>query len=82
LVLDPKTGYYPEKVNSMQIELTEGQFQTLLLMAGYATGTAFKEGDRPLAYRFIQLCNEINKDNPNYEPYETPAIFGGGHAGR
>jgi hypothetical protein len=72
----------PGKWEFMQIELTEEQFQTLLLMAGCATGAAFKEGDRQLAYRFVELCNAINHDNPNYEPYEIPAIFGGGHAGR
>jgi hypothetical protein len=72
----------PGKWEFMQIELTEEQFQTLLLMAGCATGAAFKEGDRQLAYRFVELCNAINKDNPQFIPYDIPAEYGGTDAGR
>lgn len=61
----------------MQIELTEEQFQTLLFVTGYATGAAFRDGLPRLAYRYVQLINEINKDNPKFIPYAIPAEYGG-----
>jgi hypothetical protein len=56
----------------MTIELTHDEFDTLLLMCGYAAGAAFDKGDRRLCNGFITLANAINRDNPRWIPYQIP----------
>ena len=43
------------------------------LMLGYATGYASKEGDPMLFRMFLRLTNAVNRDNPDFTPYEVPA---------
>lgn len=50
--------------------IEDDSFMTMLLLLGYATGSAIQQGQMGLANSFIGLTNEINKDNPNYTPYE------------
>lgn len=57
---------------TLKFTLSRDDFETLLLMAGYAVGAAVKDRERRLAVRFLRLTNTINKDNPNYIPYEVP----------
>jgi hypothetical protein len=59
----------------MTIELTQDEFDSLLVMVGYAAGAAFKEGNRNMAYRFICIANKINANNPRWFPYEIPEEF-------
>jgi hypothetical protein len=56
------------------ISLTRAEYSRLLLMMGFATGSAFKE-DRYLAYRFMDLANRISRDNPDWKPYDIPEEF-------
>ena len=55
--------------------LDDDQYDSLLLMLGYATCAAMKEGNRRLAYSFVKLANAINRDNPRWRPYEIPDEF-------
>ena len=59
----------------MQIDLTQEEFDTLLLILRMATAAALRQGDRKLAYHFRALSNKINKDNPVYVPYSIPEEF-------
>jgi hypothetical protein len=52
----------------MTIELSQDDFELLLVMLGYGTGAAMQH-DQKLAYKFLALANRINKDNPNWTPY-------------
>jgi hypothetical protein len=58
------------------IELTEDQFQILLLAVGMAVGAASgQSGHDPLLFAdFIGLANSINSGNPNWIPYEVPEV--------
>jgi hypothetical protein len=44
----------------------------LSVALGYATGAAFKDNNPKLARAFIALTNSVQKNNPNYVPYEVP----------
>jgi hypothetical protein len=57
-----------------KFELNDEDHDLLLLMMGYATGAAAKMRQDGLANRFLGLANTIEKDNPNYRPYEIPAF--------
>jgi hypothetical protein len=56
----------------MTIELTNEEFDTLLLMCGYAAGAAFGHENKPLAYSFIAIANAVNRGNPRWRAYEMP----------
>jgi len=60
--------------DKMTFTLTRDEFEVLLLMMGYATGAAFKENPR-LAHSFLELANRVNKDSPNWKPYQIPDEF-------
>lgn len=53
-------------------ELTDQEFETLLLALGTATGAALRHSDNGMAYSFLRLANAINKDNPKWTPYVIP----------
>lgn len=55
-----------------KINLTDDEFDQLLVVCGYAAGAAMNDRDDRLAYSFIQLANRINEGNPKYTPYELP----------
>ena len=59
------------------ITLTREQFDILLLMAGYASGAAMQAKDARMAWSFVHLTNVLNKDNPDFTPYEIPPEFRG-----
>lgn len=54
----------------MKIELSRDDFALLLLALGCATGVKAAQGDLEMAQRLIQLTNEVNKNNPNWSPYQ------------
>jgi hypothetical protein len=56
----------------MIIELSEDETDILTLALGFATGAAFKDGNRRMAYAFLALANTVHKNNPHYVPYEIP----------
>ena len=53
------------------IEISEDEFDLLLIAMGYATAAATTSG---LAWRnnMLRLVNAINEGNLNYTPYEVP----------
>ena len=55
------------------IELSNDEFDRLLIALGYATGAARQQhGD--LADSFLRLANLINKDNPRWTPYKVEGL--------
>lgn len=56
------------------ITLTDDEFDNLLIMAGFATGAAMKQEDKRLANSFLRLVNSINRDNPNWAPYNIEDV--------
>lgn len=53
-------------------DLTRDEYETLLLMLGFATGAAVKENNNKLAVSFLRLANKINENNPRWIRYEIP----------
>ena len=60
--------------NTVKFELEGQDFICLMLMLGYATAAAMKHS-KELGYSFLDLANRINRDNPNYTPYQIPEEF-------
>lgn len=60
-------------MNEYSFTLSRDDYEILLIMLGFATGAAAKEGDRKLVQSFVRLTNEINKNNPHWTNYEVPA---------
>jgi hypothetical protein len=60
-------------MNEYTFTLTRDQYETLLVALGYAAGAAISRKENGLFIGFLRLCNEINKNNPNYLPYELEA---------
>jgi hypothetical protein len=54
------------------ITLTSDEVDMLNIALGFAIGAAFRDGNRHLAYGFVALANNINKDDPDYVPYKIP----------
>lgn len=52
--------------------LSRDDYDVLLIMLGYATGAASGRADKTLFRNFLRLTNEINKNNPDFRPYELP----------
>jgi hypothetical protein len=68
------------------IEISEEEFESLLLCLGYATGAASAKPpgyddhrhrtvplhEYKLAESWLRLANSINKGNPQWTPYKIP----------
>lgn len=55
------------------ISLSEDDFTLLMFALGIAAGAVSM--DNPAQFKsFIKLANTINKDNPNWTPYEMDDI--------
>lgn len=61
-------------MSDVKIALTREEYETLLLAVGYATGAALRDNDRKLMRAFLLLANAVNRDNPNWKPYEVPEV--------
>jgi hypothetical protein len=61
--------------DSLTITLSPDDRVLFMLVLGYATNTACKDGDFPLAYRILALANRLNRDNPEWVPYNIPDEF-------
>jgi hypothetical protein len=57
--------------DKVTIELSDANWQILLVMAGYAAGAARREGNIDLYQTFLRLTNEINKGNPFFTPCDV-----------
>jgi hypothetical protein len=57
----------------MTIELTEDEFQLLILAIGMAIGSDACLY-RPNRYRLFALANAVNRNNPKWIPYEIPDL--------
>jgi hypothetical protein len=53
----------------MNFQLSQEEFDLLLLALGIAIGTCYKDGNRALAHDILRLANAVNKDNPHWKPY-------------
>lgn len=56
------------------ITLNDEEFDTLLVMCGYATGVV--SDNRPLMNTFLRVANRINEGNEKWTPYEVPEESG------
>ena len=56
----------------MTIELTQDEFDDLLLALGMATGGLLRVSDRQHYFRLLKLINAVNRNNPDFRPYEIP----------
>lgn len=56
----------------MTIELTDDEFGNLIFTLGIAAGALAKQSDMRGVSRVFRLANAINRNNPNWTPYEIP----------
>lgn len=55
----------------MEFKLTKSEHQLLIFALGLATGAA--SDNKPLFWRLVALSNAVNKNNPDWIPYEIEA---------
>ena len=65
---------YTKEGDKIRLEMTEGEWQHMLLLLGAAAGAASKTGMRGL-WRWVKFANEVNRTNPDFRPYEIPKGF-------
>jgi len=68
----PKKKKAEKKTYTLHLNLTHEEFDTLTTMMGIATGAAFRDGMRKLAWAFMRLANLVHKDNKKWKPYPVP----------
>lgn len=56
----------------VQITLSGEEYNSLLLMTGYAAGAAESGGHEGIRNSWLKLANAINEGNPDWTPYEIP----------
>jgi hypothetical protein len=59
-------------MNEYTFTLTRDQYDQLLIALGMAAGTAHSQNNKHLFMSLLRLANEINKNNPNWQPYDVP----------
>ena len=64
---------YRRDGDTIKLELTADDYDSLLIALGYAT-SRYQVGTR-LFWRWLALANRINEGNPSFTPYEIPAKF-------
>ena len=57
------------------LEMETGDFAQLLMLIGYASGCAHKEGHLQLFYKWLQFANDLNATNPRWRGYEIPPEY-------
>jgi hypothetical protein len=55
---------------SHTIILSDEEFVVLNLALGAAAGAAFEIHEKKLAFSIVRLANSVNRDNPNWTPYQ------------
>ena len=57
----------------MLIDISEDEYNWLLLVLGFATSAAYQKKDSIVTFaRVLTLTNTINEGNPDWTPYEVP----------
>jgi hypothetical protein len=67
----PKASKSRSVSDNVVIELTCDEFDSLLIMMGYAAGAA-SSCDSQLLTSFLRLANAVNRNNPRWTPYAMP----------
>lgn len=57
---------------TVNITLSDADYDLLLMLVGFGTGAAFQRKDIPLANGFLALVNRMNEGNPDFRPYDIP----------
>jgi len=57
------------------LRLSVNDYETLLLMLGFAAGAVSRESHQNIFWRWVALVNRINEGNPQFTPYEIPLAF-------
>jgi hypothetical protein len=60
---------------TIQIQMKQGDYDLLLMMAGFAAGSASAQGNMALFWSFIEFTNRMNQANPRFTQYEIPPEF-------
>jgi hypothetical protein len=63
---------YTQNGERVTLDMSQSEFNELVLILGYAAGAANQEGDRRMFYRLIAFANAVNEQNPNWRRYEIP----------
>jgi hypothetical protein len=66
----------PAKPDVVHLDLSVQEYEDLVLMLGLAAGVA-NRGCKEFFYRCLRIANKVNEHNPNWTPYEVPALTKG-----
>jgi hypothetical protein len=63
---------YTRDPDTVTLEMTPAEYSQLLLILGYATGSASKANDKEMAYSVLAFANALNATNPDFRQYAIP----------
>jgi hypothetical protein len=69
---------YARKGNNVTLEMTTADYNELLMLLGYTTGEAMKDGDKEGARWRFDFINRLNRTNPHFTPYALAPRDSGG----
>lgn len=64
-----------EREGRVQLDMPRDDWETLLIMLGYALGAAGHSKDKEQFWRWVAFVNRLNATNPRFTPYEIPEEF-------
>jgi hypothetical protein len=64
---------YTEDGDRIILEMSQDDYQQLLMMVGYGLGSVRRNGNEDLYWDWLKFINEMNAGNPGFKPYKIPA---------
>lgn len=66
---------FTRNADSVTLEMTVADYESLLLLLGYKAGMAHNAQDMVMFWLGIDFVNEMNRTNQNFTPYEIPPEY-------
>lgn len=58
----------------IDVALTPGEYDALLVLCGYAVGSAMARGETKIAIQFLEVVNKLFAANKDFRPYNLEGI--------
>jgi hypothetical protein len=66
---------YEFKDGVVTLTMTREQYAQLLVIIGFAAGAVHRQENYRCFWNWIKFANELNRENPEYTPYEIAEQF-------
>lgn len=66
---------YTRQGDQVTLEMSGDDFDQLLMILGYAAGSAHRDRELLTFYAWLDFTNRLNATNPSFTPYEIPEEY-------